>query len=746
MTTETLTTDSADEGDQLWGHPKGLYVCFATELWERFSFYGMKFLLLLYLTKYHLFSDAGGLNVVGSYAGLVYALPLIGGMMADRYLGMRKAVIFGGILLVIGHLLMAVEGTQATMVAGEVVRDSSAINVFYLALAFIVVGVGFLKPNISTIVGKLYPDNDPRRDAGFTIFYQGINIGSFVATIICAWLGETYGWSYGFGAAGMGMLIGLATFLWGQKYLYGHAEPSNPEVLKETFIGPLNKEWGIYLVSILSLAAVWFLVQKISVVFFTQNIFLVGSFIGLIFYSMFYSNEGHDKTMAKIFAIILSILGLVTMLSLTTDHFPDSIFASAEILNSLTVYVTPLAWILFGSVIGFIGYGFLVTKHEEYSRMVVLIILITSTIVFWALFEQSAGSMTLFADRVIDRRIVNTTIGSDDMWIFYLLGGLFISLSIWGFISANKHRKLHSGSMKVITHPTAFVVLLAAVLGLASYAYNSGMHWIANLSYLGIFILLLVSVLVAIALAFILIGFFYESDKSNQITATDSSASAASLSVLSVSLIMLGSYILYFGISQFGGLPVGEVRPLIFEPTAGQFGSLNALFIFTLAPVFAALWVKLDKAKLDPSTPVKFSLGLIQVGLGFGALLLGALFPGESGKVAWGWLALAYLIHTSAELSLSPVGLSAVTKLSIKSVVSMMMGVWFLATALSEVVAALLAKIAALDVEELNTLTVTEQLDKYNELWTTLIYLGVGFGLFMLILSPFLKKGMKGIH
>lgn len=746
MTTETVSVDAIDEADLLWGHPKGLYVCFATELWERFSFYGMKFLLLLYLTKYHLFSDAGGLNVVGSYAGLVYALPLIGGILADRYLGMRKAVIFGGILLVIGHLLMAVEGSKAAMVAGEIVRDTYAINIFYLALSFIVIGVGFLKPNISTIVGKLYPENDPRRDAGFTIFYQGINIGSFVATILCAWLGETYGWSYGFGAAGMGMLIGLITFLWGQKYLYGHAEPHNPEVLKESFIGSINKEWGIYIMSILSLGVVWFLVQKISVVFFTQNLFLVASIIGLIFYSMFYNNENQDKRLAKVFAVILSILGLITIFSVTTDHFPNSLFGSVAILNSIAEYVTPLAWILLGSVAGFIGYGFLTTKHEEYSRMVVLIILITSTIVFWALFEQAAGSMTLFADRVVDRRIINTMVGAADLWKFYLLGGVFILLSVWGFLSANKHRKLYNASIKIILAPTAFIAALAGVLGLASYAYTSGMHWVASLSYFGIFILLLVSVIIAIALAFILIGFFYSSDKSNAVTATDSNTTASSLSVLAVTFIMLGSYILYFGITQFGSLAEGEMLPLVFEPTAGQFGSLNALFIFTLAPVFAALWIKLGKANLDPSTPVKFSIGLIQVGLGFGALLLGAMFPGESGKVAWAWLALAYLIHTTAELSLSPVGLSAVTKLSIKSVVSMMMGVWFLATALSEVVATLLAKIAALDIEELNTLTVTEQLDKYNELWTTLIYLGVGFGLFMLILSPFLKKGMKGIH
>lgn len=746
MTTETANTNAFDNGDLLWGHPKGLYVCFATELWERFSFYGMKFLLLLYLTKYHLFSDVGGLEVVGSYAGLVYALPLIGGLLADRYLGMRKAVLFGGVLLVLGHLLMAVEGTQASMVAGEVVRDTNAINVFYLALSLIVVGVGFLKPNISTIVGKLYPDNDPRRDSGFTIFYQGINIGSFVATIICAWLGETYGWSYGFGAAGMGMLIGLVTFMWGQKYLYGHAEAKDPELLKQSFIGPINKEWGIYIMSILSLAVVWVLVQKIAVVFFTQNIFLVASIVGLIFYSMFYKNDDHDQKLAKIFMAILMVLGLITMLSVTTDHFPDSVFGTVGIFNTIAEYMVPLAWILFGTVIGFIVYGFMQTNHEEYSRMVVLIILITSTIVFWALFEQSAGSMTLFADRVVDRKIINASLGSADMWKFYLSGGICILLSLWGFFSANKHRKLHNGSMKNIIAPIAIVGGLAAVLGLGSYAYGSGMEWISSLSYLGIFVLLLVSVMVAISLAFILIGFFYEKDKSNVVTETDSNASAASLSVLSVTLIMLGLYIIYYGMKHFGSLAEGVMNPLVYEPTAGQFGSLNALFIFTLAPVFAALWIKLGKSNMDPSTPVKFSLGLIQVGLGFGALILGAMFPGESGKVAWLWLALAYLIHTTAELSLSPVGLSAVTKLSIKSVVSMVMGVWFLATALSEVVAALLAKIAALDTEELNTLTVTQQLDKYNELWMTLIYLGVGFGLFLLIVSPFLKKGMKGIH
>ena len=195
---DAVTADNYAHDAELWGHPKGLYVCFTTELWERFSFYGMKYLLLLYLTKYHLFSDEAGLDVLGSYAGLVYALPVIGGLIADRYLGMRKSVLFGGTLLAIGHLLMAVEGHKAifyaagtklteslALASGEILtagtvltesitfRDTAALNVFYFALALIVMGVGYLKPNISTIVGKLYAKDDPLRDSGFPIFYMG---------------------------------------------------------------------------------------------------------------------------------------------------------------------------------------------------------------------------------------------------------------------------------------------------------------------------------------------------------------------------------------------------------------------------------------------------------------------------------------------------------------------------------------------------------------------------------------------
>ena len=257
------TTIARDPRDELFGHPKGVYVCFFTEMWERFSFYGMKALLLLYLLQYHRFGDKSGLDVLGAYGGLVYCLPVIGGLLADRYLGMRKAVIFGGLLLVLGHFGMAFEGQAATVVNGVVTRDETSLKIFYLSLALIIMGVGFLKPNISTIVGRLYPQNDPRRDSGFSLFYAGINLGALFASIVCGYLGQTFGWSYGFGAAGIGMLLGLGQFLWGQKYLHGHAESSAPEKLRERVFG-IPREFAIYIGAIVGLLPVAWLMWAVA--------------------------------------------------------------------------------------------------------------------------------------------------------------------------------------------------------------------------------------------------------------------------------------------------------------------------------------------------------------------------------------------------------------------------------------------------------------------------------------------------
>jgi proton-dependent oligopeptide transporter, POT family len=500
------------------GHPRGLFVCFATELWERFSFYGMKFLLLLYLTKYHLFSDANGLEVLGGYAALVYAMPLLGGLLADRYLGMRKAVVFGGILLALGHLGMAVEGEQARIVAGRVVRDEAALQVFYFSLALIVVGVGFLKPNISTIVGRLYAPNDTRRDSGFTIFYMGINIGAFAATLLCGYLGETYGWHYGFGAAGIGMVIGLITFLRGQRHLHGLAEPHDSALLLEKSPLGINKEFTIYLCGLLAVFVAWQMLQFHGAVGFTLNLLSVAVLLGLGWF--------------------------------------------------VTVKCNPV----------------------ERSRMIVLVILTMSTVVFWALFEQAAASMTLYADRVVDRNILG---------------------------------------------------------------------W---------------------------------------------------------------------------------------ELTASQFGALNSFFIFMMAPLFAWLWTYLGRRGLEPSTPIKFSLGIAQAGLGFGALVIGAATPNEAGLVVGYWLVLAYWLHTTGELCLSPVGLSAVTKLAVPSVVGVMMGAWFLATAYSEFVAVQLSKLAAIETVDGAVTDIGAALASYTDLFGGLMYVGLGVAVLLLLISPLLKKMMHGIH
>ncbi|MEO8743533.1 MAG: oligopeptide:H+ symporter, partial [Lysobacteraceae bacterium] len=268
--TATAATLPNNRSDEMFGHPKGLYVCFFTEMWERFSFYGMKALLLLYLIKHHGFTEADGYTLIGAYGGMVYAVPLIGGLLADRFLGMRKAVVLGGILLCLGHLGMAYEGHAATTVNHVVHQDKFALAVFYLSLSLIISGVGFLKPNISTIVGKLYPENDPRVDSGFTIFYAGINVGALFSSLICGYLGVVFGWGYGFGAAGIGMLAGLGMFITGQKYLHGHAEPREPEKLKRQVFGPLNVEWCIYLGAVLALPLIWLLMQLGQAVLYVQ--------------------------------------------------------------------------------------------------------------------------------------------------------------------------------------------------------------------------------------------------------------------------------------------------------------------------------------------------------------------------------------------------------------------------------------------------------------------------------------------
>ena len=517
---ETAKGDHFHPGEEFWGQPKGLYICFFTEMWERFSFYGMKALLFLYLIKYHLFGDAPAYQLLGAYGGMVYAMPVIGGMLADRWLGMRKAVIAGALLLCAGHFGMALEGEQARMIGGEVQRDEGALQVFYLSLALIIAGVGFLKPNISTIVGKLYPQNDPRRDGGFTIFYAGINVGALFASLICGYLGETFGWKYGFGAAGIGMLLGLTVFLTGQKYLHGHAEPRRPELLKENVLGPLNREWAIYLGALLGVGVIWQLMQNTW-----------------------------------------------------------TVSGAMHIMSAVLV-----AW--------FTWFVIVKCSRIERQQMISLVILILMVLVFFTLYEQTYGSWVAFTDRLLTK-------------------------DMFGAVAATAEPVLPWTVVPLALSPLAMLLALR----LASHGKR-------------------------------LVG-----------------------------EIVLGSVVL--------AMLAAFIRDMSFvQQTAGSLTFLGAFFIVALTPFFTWLWPWLDRHGMNPSKPVKSAIGLLLAGLAFLPMAYATHLAGMHGIASVWWLVLAYGILELGELSISPIGLSAVTQLSVPSVVSVMMGARFLATAYSEVLAA----------------------------------------------------------
>jgi POT family proton-dependent oligopeptide transporter len=563
--------------DQFWGQPKGLYICFFTEMWERFSFYGMKALLFLYLIKYHLFGDAPSYQLLGAYGGMVYAMPVIGGMLADRWLGMRKAVVAGGVLLCLGHFGMAFEGEQARIIDGEVQRDEAALQIFYFSLALIIAGVGFLKPNISTIVGKLYPQNDPRRDSGFTIFYAGINVGALFASLICGYLGETFGWKYGFGAAGIGMLLGLTVFLSGQKYLLGHAEPANPALLKEKVLGPLKREGAIY----------------------------AGSVAGVVVIS---------QLMQRTWTVT----------------------GAMHIMSAVLV-----AW--------FIWFIVKQCNRVERQQMLSLVMLIFMVLAFFNLYEQTYGSWVAFTDRLLSKDLFSVPVVADDPVL-----------------------------------PWAIFPLAASPL--------------------------------AMALALKLAG--------------DGRVRLGEILVGSVALLLIAAFIRDMSVIQ---------------QTAGSLTFLGAFFIVALTPLFTWLWPWLDRRGLNPSKPAKSAIGLLFGGLAFLPMVYAAHLAGINGMASVWWLVFAYLVLEFGELCISPIGLSAVTQLSVPRVVSVMMGAWFLATAYSEVLAARFGELTAMDVPEGETLDVAAAAAVYGDLFMMMFWIGIVSSAIAFALTPLVRRGMHGV-
>ena len=393
---------------QMRNQPKGLFVCFFAEMWERFSYYGMRALLIYYMTQHFLFNDDRANSQYGSYTTLVYMLPLVGGLVADRWIGTRKAIIFGGLLLVFGHFGMAFEGqpNQQTLTygghqyefvakgregertvrleldgklydyaptkdGGLEIKDLPANapipavlpkgsyefgvkkmtpwaeNAFFLSISLIVMGVGFLKPNISSLVGQLYKDRDPRRDSGFQLYYFGINMGSFWAAILCGFLGNKFGWWAGFGLAGLGMLTGLVWFVLGRKWLEGKGEAPDPVAVKTKVGGVMSKEWMIYAVGIIFIPVVFLLIQHNDYV----RMVLLASFSLIMIYIIF-------QMVTKFNKVENYRLGLAMVLTLASVVFwslfeqaGSSLSLFAERNTNLNILAEPITFLLMGKTI-----------------------------------------------------------------------------------------------------------------------------------------------------------------------------------------------------------------------------------------------------------------------------------------------------------------------------------------------------------------------------------------------------------
>jgi POT family proton-dependent oligopeptide transporter len=603
---DTPTADSPREpdithvnpaGGATWfGHPRQLARLFTTEMWERFGFYGMRALLTLYLTKHFVFGDREATGLYGGYTALVYLTPLIGGYLADQYLGSKRAVKFGAIVMALGYFILCfggesakpyalIEGTKyavqvdttggtevqylidhgqrlrirgnddgsvallgaapAAGAAEPVVRTVASggfesggdrsgffVTVMLIALSLVSVGNGFFKPNISTMVGALYAQGDKRRDAGFTIFYMGINLGSFLSQLLCPLLAVWFGWWAGFGLAAAGMLLSWTLIQFDGGKLAGFGEPPAGAA------GSAQRAAGIYALALLGVPVFYFLFTNLM----NAQPPVPGS----------------------------GIVGYVASLSL-------------------------MGKLLFGtfliSVPGILIWSAIIGEKREFQMMLAAMVMIVFNVVFWTLFEQAGSSLTLFADRNTD-------------------------LSVFG----------------------------------------------------------------------------------------------------------------------------------LFSITAPQTQFFNALFIVLFAPVLSILWTKLAARGLEPSVPVKFAIALMGVGAGFLFLVWGASMVGPTFKVAIWWLAGLYLIHSIAELCISPVGLSMITKLSIARVVGLMMGVWFLSISVAQYVAGIVAQIASVDTVGGQVTNLSVSLATYTHTFVTIGWIAVALGIALLAISPFIRRWMHGVQ
>ncbi len=567
------------------GHPAGLFVLFFTEMWERFSFYGMRVLLINFLTYAAVGANPGwgwtaenAGALFGTYAMLLYLTPILGGVIADKLTGYRWAVVIGALIMTLGHAAMALE-TEFWL---------------YMGLALLVIGTGFFKPNMTSIISEMYKDLPEKKDGAYTIFYMGVNAGAFFGMMLCGYLAEKIGWSWGFGLAGIFMLLGTLQF-WLAKPLFGT-------------IGDIpSKEKN----------------EKIT----TESI-----------------NTGEEKPnpftlVDKVLIVISSFIGLAYAINDPMSKIADIDLFPFEIGNLSGQY----AVVLFGLLCFLL---LVISRISRYTkivrdRMIAVIIFAFFTVFFWMSFEQGATSLVLFARDYVDRSLVG-----NGMLIFNIVNTLLTVI------------------------PLIIITWVLWLLGKQTFKQIPGSNYVLAICFIGIW-----------AIVLWMLG--------REFTATES------------------------------------------EITVSWFSILNSFFIIAFASSFSKWW----DSKYNPSGAVKYALGLIIMAAGFGFLAFGSYGIEMGVKVSMVWLILAYLFHTLGELCLSPVGLSYVSKLVPARMIAFMFGMWYLAIAIGNKLAAVLGG-------QIENITNEYSLSTFFLIFTIV---PASAGLLVLVLNPLLKKLMHGI-
>ncbi len=693
----------------LFGHPTGLYTLFFAEMWERFSYYGMRALLILYMIKGFLgYGDKDANAVYGAYTALVYMTPFFGGMIADKLLGSRACVVIGGLLMSGGHLLMTQENEFW----------------FFTALGFLICGNGFFKPNISTIVGSLYPAGSPKRDGGFTIFYIGINLGAAMAPLLCGYIGETYGWHKGFGLATIGMLIGVAVFV-------------APTILTQLMIlgAALVSAYGLFFynagdtVSVISniIVAVALLISGAVAVMALQKGGLPKAAGGAPKPDAFWGNL--TKVLIGTAICIPLFVVLVSGFSVIPGFDGQYQFINEATVKGLEESESPLIKGLAefvkeisrpaGLVLTLAGIGALIYLFKQAfamdkvprERMYVVFILTFFMFVFWAFFEQSGSSVNNFTDRNIDRVSEASVVSAEDV-------GKTVQLRLMAATDDETNKELNFLSQEFLGQKNAspeFAAQMEKAIRVVEGSKEADKQMKPDELQEVIDKVNQHPVLTMTGMTYL-----REAAKKEDTTEADKRIDWT-----------------------FVEESVGEIGLGGNEVPASVFQAVNAIYIMIFGLVFTFLWGWLGARGREPSTPLKFALGLMQLGLGFACLYFGAQ-TSDNGMVASYWLLLMYLLLTTGELCCSPVGLSMVTKLTPARLVNTVMGAWFLATAFSQFLAAIIAQFAAVKNEGGGNFIPEpiETVDLYGDVYQLIAYMAIGSGLVCLALTPLLKKWM----